>query len=338
MVNNNYTPDSGIEPLYSELLSNDDYIYDIQNIAKQNPKTTGARDYWSRYLRDFSLTILPMVVGKAITNGEHPRNAAVVGIDPSHDEQISGTLSSWGLNVEETNQTISDSDFNRLASYPNTPILGDPESLHSSIYDVPVYIIHNNYVDDDFKEQLKDDSENSLRNVADAFGIPDCCTDALVERISKNIGDGIYHAACHTSTTTENGTRTNVSISSGNPLLNTMWRYHGWSFLQYTPCSFTCDNAGEMAKLNYETIHDIDGEIADALLAWLDMNTSWSAYHGLTNIKNSYFIGSYTTDEHWTKKTTVWGTKHMERPEMNRQYQTSKFEKIEPEMPSLEEF
>jgi hypothetical protein len=135
-------------------------------------------------------------------------------------------------------------------------------------------------------------------------GVPGCCAAAPRS-------DMVSMTKCSDSTVERGG---ELVVEEPYPILNQAWSYLGWGFTSFTPCSFECDAARDVAIRNGELLRELGyGDSADIAYAFLAAPTYWSGYHGLAHVKNGWSIGECTTDEdHWQEQTVRFNGYHEE--------------------------
>lgn len=167
-------------------------------------------------------------------------------------------------------------------------------------------------IDETSAEQIRSavlaDSYSQLEKL---FGVPKCCRRFAEEHRNCDLHDPVYEAACNSPSAVEHDGPETVRVENPKPILNVMWSYLGWQFIDFHPCSFECEAAFDVAVKNGKLMREVDpdGDL-DALYEMLTQPASWSGYHGLTHVKNSHCIGSYDCDDRWDERKVIWIEEH----------------------------
>jgi hypothetical protein len=134
-------------------------------------------------------------------------------------------------------------------------------------------------------------------------GTPACCASH---------SDDIVAVAENSPSCEERGGE--LVIENPKPILNQLWRYMGWGFTSFVPCSFSCDAAFQVAVRNGELLRELGyGAAADMMYSFLTSPAYWSGYHGLAHVKNGWSIGEHTTEEdNWQEQTVRFNGYHEE--------------------------
>lgn len=317
-----------VNPDFADLRSNTDVNLNINAVRKSNWKTGGARDYWDPQIRQYRFDIPLDYVPEILADSEHPQDATVIRIGENKLMDLAGRLGEKDLSFKQV-EAKGRKTNSIFASYPNSIDVGGQNKQN-------VAIGTNGNVVSEVVDAItaEPQTEEAYRTAAEHFGMPDCCTEFHTENALADRRDPVYEIACNTaSTETRDDDREEVVIRHPDPFLNIFWRYNEWSFLNHLPCSFECEKSGEIARRTYDTITSVCGhqEEAEHLLSWLELPMEWTGFHSLVNMRNAYGIGSYTTDNYWSKKTLVWKTPHQDKPDFESNHLTTPLEPMDPD-------
>ena len=321
-----------VPPNFHELRSNPDVNMDITPVRKSNWKTGGARDYWNPQIRKFRLNIALEYTLEILADPDHPQQAAIVRIGEDKIMKFAERLSEYGLSFNQVS-TDDGSAKSIFTGYPNPIDVGGVKKQNVAISTSPELV-------SEFIDAVSADpqTEESYRTAAELLGMPDCCTEFHVDNAVNRRNDPVYEIACNTpSTEIKEESPNDIIIKHPDPFLNIFWRYNGWRFIQHLPCSFECEESGEIARRNYDTIAEVCGYKSEAeyLLSWLELPMAWEAFHGLTNLRNAYGIGSYTSDDHWSKKEVTWKRTHQDKPDFEPNHLSTPLEPLDPDRGAL---
>lgn len=328
-----------VDPKYSDHAFNPDTQLDdivLDPVIKSNWKTKGARDYWSGKLSTF-ISLVPEFVRAVVNDPSHPRDAFI--FDSTEDAQRKFKVNAGQDTTVLTNKEArEDRPYKLFTSYTNAVSMIDGGLSQNYLI-----VAKNPTVADEVSTLLYTNdlsSEENYQTLAGHFGYPQCCADKHWESCHHEQHDPTYKTACDTqSTEAVEDEEQRVVTRHPDPFLNPIWRYHGFRFSYHLPCSYECEQSGQLARTNYEIYKDIAGakrrDAVDAMLSWLSLPTYLSVYHGLTHIKNAYAIGSYHTDNHWEEKELRWIREHSEKPELEVNHPTTQLEDIDPEAGAL---
>ena len=317
-----------VNPKFTDLRSKPDVSIDMTPVRKSNWKTGGARDYWDPKIRKFRFNIPIEYLAEVLADSDHPQDVAVIRIGENRLMELAGALGDKDLSFNQ----ISNEDSSKTSIFTQYPNPVDVGGMNKQNIAIGI----NGTVIDEFIEAITTDpqTEEAYRTAAEYIGMPDCCTDFHVDNALALRGDPVYDIACNTpSAEIHEDDRENVLIRHPDPFLNIFWRYNGWRLIHHLPCSFECEESGEIARRNYDAISDVCGHKHEAehLLAWLDQPMEWTGYHSLVNMRNAYGIGSYTTDNYWSKKNIVWKKPHQDKPDFEPNHLTTPLEPLDPD-------
>lgn len=263
-----------IEPKYP---TEYDGELDISQIKKHNWKTADSRDRWIESLNKVDRA-WPNVEILGVADDDNPRQLAIIERARLRSKDTINCISEHGLCVETTQNAAFISTDQDIAD-----------------------------MGPDYWE------ENDWRKLGELFGYPSCCIDAY--RTVDPINLPIYEIACRSGNATAlDDDNQTILLDEPNGLLNIIWKYMGWQFISHTPCSFDCEESIEIAQKSggYYRELGLDDESED-LWEFLSTPVTWTGYHGLSNIRNGYLIGSTNTPEYWDKKTVVWKEEHAKK-------------------------
>lgn len=315
-------PEFKVQPVYSEAYYQDDLTVSLDRVAKTNPKTGGARDYWNGHFREFRNSAVPDLVKNILLDDTHPQRVAVIALSKEKRSTLSSEYQSVGIEVDEIGAEIEGSS---ILGMKNAFTVGE------GAYDLVVAGGQKSEIDK-FKSALQKSKQESIvsSEVGELLGLPDCCLHVGMEQTERGDEDRIYEAACRTDSAESRETNGTVNVSNPYPLLNVQWRFIGLQFLPYVPCSFDCEHSIRVGYRNYKVLHETGhGAVADAILSWLDLNSVWNGYSGLAHVKNTYWIGNYTTDDYWGEKVVIWNGDYVSSPNSDNKYDTQSLEGID---------
>lgn len=316
-----------IEPKYDDLSLTPHHKLDLNPVRKFNWKSGGARDYWDPHIKRFRTEAIPEMAIRAVADDDHPQTVAPIRVGGDILEHLNNRANELELTIEP----IEPHDRGG-----RTPVLGYPNIFDAGGERKDNFVIASTQEEASKFIHLATTSrptEVTLAKTADMVGMPSCCLEFYVETALNQFNDPVYESACNTTSSFAiDGDRENLQISFPNPLLNTLWRYNGWRFIQHVPCSFECENSSQIAERNYDNIGGAGFEQeAEHVLSWLDLPTTWSGYHGLVNIRNAYSTGSYTTDDYWSEKILTWKREHQPKPGFEPNHNTDVMEPLDPD-------
>lgn len=315
-----------VDPEFHELRSDPDQSMTISPIRKSNWKTGGARDYWEPWLGGFRQEVVLEYTIRILADPTHPQSAAVIRIGDEGTMELAQLAGDHDLRFDQIS-TFGQGGSSIFLEYPNLLDIGGVNKRNMAIATSQDEL-------EEFIEAItaSPNTEESYRTAAEHLGMPSCCTDFHVENALNMRADPLYEIACNTSSAEmHEENRSNIILPTSDPLLNIAWRYQEWSFIQHLPCSFDCEESGDIARRNYDVIAECTSQDrAEYLLSWLKLPLTWSGYHGLVNLRNAYGIGSYTTDDYWDKKELIWGRPHEPKPEFEPNHPTSELEPLDP--------
>lgn len=265
-----------IQPTYPTAY---DGTLDISPITKHNWKSLAAREKWKGPL-DTCKRNAHQVQLLAAAAPTHPRQVARIDRSRLRDPDVIDTLVDHEMTVE--------------VAHDNAFVARRDDAIAA--------------------EQACDAHTADAHAVlGDLLGYPECCIDAYREHGPANEVP-IYEMACHSENAVENPDDQSLLLESPDPLLNVIWQYLGYSFLDHIPCSFDCEQSRDLAAANGQSYRALGlGDEAEALWEFLATPTTWTGYHGLSNIRNGYLIGSTNTPAYWDEKTVVWQDDHAKK-------------------------
>lgn len=156
---------------------------------------------------------------------------------------------------------------------------------------------------------LTAEEEGDHEELGRLLGYPECCVDAFSPGPTP-----VYEIACRTDSCEAREDRESVVVKEPDALTNIMWAHRGWKFISHVPCSFECEHSAEIGRANGAHFRALGlGEEAELLWEFLSEPLTWDGYHGLSNVRNGYAIGSTNTPPYWSKKEVVWVRDHVAR-------------------------
>lgn len=245
--------------------SDPDVTLDLPAVSKHNWKLTEIRDVWNEPLESFVRARREAAVA-ALQDADHPR-----------------TMLRRTLPTERASDLVSAlSDEIGIARRDD----GDVTTLALTAPDCQL------------EAATFLDREIGPPDEVQHRGVPECCATAYAEHWAGGQTDPIAAIARNSPSTVERGGE--LVVEDPSPILNPLWAFQGWSFIDFYPCSFECDHARQFAIETGRILRETgNGEHAEAAFELLADPTFWSGYHGLAHVKNSWCIGEYTTDDYW---------------------------------------
>lgn len=263
-----------IEPRYP---TDYDGTLDITHIEKHNWKSTESRDRWRGPL-DACRDAYPLVELLAVASDGSDRELAIIDRGTLREDHVVNLIANNGLktNVEHNEAFIYD----------------DPDKL---------------------EEAKKAHEAGDHETLGRLFGYPECCVEAF-EDVDDVTRPPIYEIACNSGNVEEFPDDQTLLLEQPSAINNIIWQYLGYQFISHIPCSFDCEETEEIGKLHGELYRELDlGEEAEDLWEFLSTPTTWSGFHGLSNIRNGYLIGSTNVPDYWDEKVVVWGEEHADK-------------------------
>ena len=253
-----------------------DVTLDLPQVSKHNWKKKEIRDVWDEPLESFVQTGREVAV-RALEDEDHPRTMLRRVLS---SERASHVVSQLPDEIDVAREDVDDVTTLALAA-PECST--DPETIL--------------------------DGEMSPLDELWYRGAPECCVVAYSEHRANGQTDPIAAIARNTPSTVERGGQ--LVVEDPYPILNPMWAFQGWSFIDFYPCSFECDHARHVASETGRIFREIGrGKVAEAAFEFLTEPTYWSAYHGLAHVKSSWCIGEYTTDDYWHEEIVRFNGYH----------------------------
>lgn len=253
-----------------------DTTLDLPEVSKHNCKSRDIKQLWQEPLEQF-VRGRREVARAALTDPDHPRSVLWQTLPSSQAEEFLNSVD--GPVNSSTSST--DGATTVVSVTPDCPL--DSERIL--------------------------EREAGPLDILTERGVPDCCATAYERHEANGYSDPIAGVAKNTPSTSERGGE--LVVESPHYILNPMWAFQGWGFVDFYPCSFECDKAREVAAETGRLFREIGyGRAADALFEFLTAPTYWSGYHGLAHVKSSWCVGEYTTDDYWHEKTVRFGGYH----------------------------
>lgn len=255
-----------------------DVTLDLPEVSKHNWKELEIRDIWSGPLESF-VEGRREVAQRALQDEDHPRTMLRVVVPT---ERVSDLVAELDDEVDVGREDDDDA---------TTLVLTSPECPVGS-------------------EAMLAEDVGPLDRLQ-YRGVPECCANAYAEHRSNGQTDPIPAIARNTPSTVERGDE--LVVEDPHPILNPMWAFQGWSFIDFYPCSYECDRARHVASETGRLFREMGkDEAAEAAYEFLTEPTYWSGYHGLAHVKSSWCIGEYTTDDYWHEQTVRFDGYHDE--------------------------
>lgn len=253
-----------------------DTTLELPEVSKQNWKSQDIKNLWKEPLNQF-VRGRREAARAALTDADHPRSILWQTL-PS--DQVQEFLDSVDGSVDSAT-TSTDGATTIVSVTPDCSL--DPERIL--------------------------EREAGPLDLLTERGVPHCCASAYERHRANGNSDPIVGVAKNTPSTTERGGE--LIVKSPHYILNPMWAFHGWGFVDFYPCSFECDRARGVAAETGRVFREIGyGRAADALFEFLTEPTYWSGYHGLAHVKSGWCVGEYTTDDYWHERTVRFGGYH----------------------------
>lgn len=260
-----------------------DVTLDLPEVSKHNWKDLEIRDTWSDPLESF-VEARREVAQRALKDEEHPRTVLRRLVPTERASDIAADLG------DEIDVASKEDDG------ATTLLLTSSECSIS-----PGAMLEDGT---DHLDQLQ------------GLGVPECCATAYKKHRASGQTDPIAAIAKNTASTVERDGE--LVVEDPYPILNPIWAFQGWSFIDFYPCSYECDRARQIASETGRLFRETGkGEIAEAAYEFLTEPTYWSAYHGLAHVKNSWCIGEYTTDDYWHEEIVRFNGYHDEVGDVN---------------------
>jgi len=258
-----------------------DASIDLPTVAKHNWKTTAARDRWAGPLGAFPAAF-ERAAEVALTDADHLRRAIQRTVPA---EAVRTIVDRAPDGVDVTRETRDESVTVAMVA-PDAPV-GAGALLAG---DLGPY--------------------EALR----VRGVPECCAERCAARRSEGRRDPVAAVAEATPSTSERADE--LVVEDPHPILNTIWAYAGWRFVDFHPCSFECDRARAVALETGRLLRAVGaGDVAEAAFDFVAAPTYWSGYHGLAHVKNEWCIGEYTSDDYWRERIVRFGGYHDASPD-----------------------
>jgi hypothetical protein len=258
---------------------NHDVELDLPRVSKLNWKTAPIRDAWKQPLASF-VDARQTVAKAAVQDPDHPRRLLRRRLPA---DAVSSFRSELSDRVEVAVETDEEGATVGITS-ADCPL--DPEVVVDQQVG-PLDALHQR-------------------------GVPECCAEAYQQHRANGQEDPVAAIARSSESTVERGGE--YVVDDPHPILNVMWAFRGWSFVDFYPCSFECDAARAVATETGRVFREEGyGDVAEAAFEFLDTPTYWSGYHGLAHVKSGWCIGEYTTDDYWTEQTVRFNGYHQDR-------------------------
>lgn len=258
--------------------SSPDVNLELPNVTKQNWKSAEIRDRWAGPLESF-VAQRREVAKLSLTESDHPRQ-----------------MLRWSVPSEQATE-FADS----LPDEIQTAVDDDGETAQFALTSEDRGVSSDAILAD----EVSSEEQLALQ------GVPDCCRAAYQRHRADGRTDPIVEIAKNTPSTTERGGE--FVVESPYPILNPLWAFEGWNFVDFYPCSYECDEARAVAIAEGKSLRERGhGVAAEAAFEFLAQPTYWSGYHGLAHLKNAWCIGQYRTDDRWHEQTVRFTGYHEE--------------------------
>lgn len=253
---------------------------ELNDVYKHNWKTPTSRDALGHHL-EVGENLLEYILHPATLDDDHPRAGYVRDVPSEEVFDFIAEAHADGLGVEK----IADGSQTTVA-------VGETAS-----------------VAEDLSVAVQDHDRETIQQI---FGHPECAREHRVEWHENDVDDPLYETAANSpSAERVDDDPETIRVSDPHHILNQIWAYLGWQFVEFHPCSFECDEAFGIAKRNGELLREEGyGDEAEALFKYLAAPASWSGYHGLAHVKSGHAIGEYVTDDRWDERKVIWVEEH----------------------------
>lgn len=291
-----------------------------RRVLKSNWKTLGAKRYWGFDELDV-INTHRLVLLQSVDYDRHPRDIA--SITTPDIERTKGVLEQHNLayDVMKADQIAEAGHILLNMNHTIRPGYGDVLIIGNTHEQVKKYVS---------MLTAQENASEKYEEIAELLGHDSDVVELIADMVECSCWGDVYGAAKNTTPSHDEGP---VKLTNPNPFLNTLWRNMGLSFLYHPAPAFTKEKAPQTlqkAKLNYQLMKSIEGDIADKILTWLDLPSTWSGFHSIAQVKNAYSLGSYKTSTHLEKQTVYWKNEHSKTPDTNIEYYTDELETIYP--------
>jgi hypothetical protein len=161
-----------------------------------------------------------------------------------------------------------------------------PDDPNSSVYGV----IATNMEDAELFRKASSYRSNEPTDhvvIGDLLGFPRCCSDFFTNTW-PNYYDPIWQAALATDNV-EIVADTHIRVR-GDYRIYQHLRYDGLRVTSHLPCSFSCKESSEVAKVWIEVMESIDKEATKGLLELMAMPSKWVCYRGVAQVEHPVFV------------------------------------------------
>lgn len=318
------------DPIHHDQRHHPENLLDITPTRKHNWKSLGAREYWAPHLYGFREDVFVNLVPEIVANVDHPQNVAIIRVGEEDQVDLAGRCRDLGLVFKEAAALRHDST-GMYTSFPNHFDAGGTNKHNFVVAD-------STEIAEQFMAATTNDADtDTIRQAHAALGAPECCIDAHLTDASVGNIDPVYDIACNTpSAVPHEGEQTTALVEHPHPLLNVLFRHHGWQFIPHLPCHFECEPSIEVGKQTYQIMADAGfKQQAEQLVEWLSLPALWDAYHGCINVRTAYSTGEYTADDHLINKKVIWRRPHEDKPDFEPNHNTTELEVIDPDAKAI---
>lgn len=138
--------------------------------------------------------------------------------------------------------------------------------------------------------QGRNKGEVNHSGIGELLGYPSCCRSFFDKVWSEDLWvDTIYHQALNSPGHKLIGDYT-VEVK-GDPLCNQALRYFGLRITPQLCCSWDCEETKRWGKLWYDTMKDLNKEVAEFIYMMLSTPMTWDCLKGIAICTTPYFYG-----------------------------------------------
>jgi hypothetical protein len=273
-----------VEPAYTDYEQTTDETIEIEPVRKLNWKSKSNKQYWERALTSFD-DIYAEMKFHAVGDDDHPRRAAIDTIRSDEVVEVATDAGGRGLTFREL----------RSGGDMTTVVVAETDGIADEVEEIVGAA--------SFEERL---------DLYPHFGVPEEAVETAREFAELDINSPIYELACRTPSSEYGEDEHEVVVRDPHPILNVIWGYMGWRFIDFFPPHFEHDASREVAIANGQVFRELGyDEEAEALFEMLKAPMLWSGYHGIGHVKNPHCIGAYDLkDERWEEKRVIWRREH----------------------------
>lgn len=273
-----------IEPVYTDYEQTTEETIEIDPVRKLNWKSKPNKQYWEELLMSFDRVYTEMKF-RAVGDDDHPRRAALDTIPSDEAIDVATDASRRGLRFREI---MSGGDATTVVIAETADIADEIEEISGAA------------------------TPEDRLELFPHFGVPEEAVETAREFAEREINSPIYELACRTPSAEHGEDGHEVIVRNPHPILNVIWGYMGWRFVDFFPPHFEHDASREVAIANGRVLRELGyDEEAEALFEMLKAPMLWSGYNGIGHVKNPHCIGAYDLkDERWEEKRVIWRREH----------------------------